>query len=130
MDCFVEFPGYEQASETLAFVNRGLIDGQPAKIGARYIQADMSSQDELLKAMFPRAKCVKWEDGLPVILPKTDAWSTGFTGFITEEELFLTIRHAEAPQRSPFISRCLQRPYDFMISTLNKVRTPAYSCCH
>ncbi|KAI5293992.1 hypothetical protein KEM52_004898 [Ascosphaera acerosa] len=122
MDCFIEFASTADAHATLAWINGTFENGQPTRLGNRYVQAEMSSQSELMRAMFPRAKCVRWEGGVPVVVPRSEGeiWSTGFTGFLTEEELFSTIRHAESPLRSPFISRCPRRPYEFMISTLQK----------
>ena len=98
MDCFVEFLTHEDAYNTYDYVNGGL-PAHPPRLGSRTVYADMSSQDELLKALFPRAKCVIWPNGIPEVLPNTDPYSTGFQGLFTEEELFCVVRHAEQPRR-------------------------------
>jgi hypothetical protein len=98
MDCFVEFASVADAEVSLRKLNDGL-PGNPPRLGSRFVYVDMSSQDELLKALFPSAKCVNWRDGIPVVMENTDDWSTGFDGFINAEELFMITRHAEFPRR-------------------------------
>lgn len=96
MDCFVEFPTHEQAQETVSWLMMDH-EGKLPRIGRLEIQVEKSSQDELLKQLFPRSKCTRWEHGMPVVTERNDEWSTGFTEFITEEELFLMVRHAKSP---------------------------------
>jgi hypothetical protein len=98
MDCFVEFASVGDAQVAMRKVNDGL-PGNPPRLGSRFVYVDMSSQDELLKALFPSAKCVQWRNGVPTVLENKDPWSTGFDGFMNEEELFMMIRHAEFPRR-------------------------------
>ena len=63
------------------------------------ITVEASSQDELMKDMFPRAKCVCWKNGEPIIVGNDDPYSTGFAGYFTNEEMVGLVRHAEHPQR-------------------------------
>ncbi|KAI5284038.1 hypothetical protein KEM54_001630, partial [Ascosphaera aggregata] len=114
MDCFVEFADVSDAQETLACINRNIENGQPVKLGTRHVHAEMSSQCEMMREMFPRAKCVDWKEGVPRVMRKKEGerWSTGFTGFVTEEEMFLTIRHAESPSRYPWYATTLYRVKD------------------
>lgn len=54
-----------------------------------------------MKTLFPRAKCIKWEGGRPVEVPKhpQEQDLSGFVGFMTDEELFCVGRHAREPHR-------------------------------
>ncbi|KAJ5825254.1 hypothetical protein N7474_002392 [Penicillium riverlandense] len=120
MDCFVEFDTVAAASETVTRINRVHEMGRSPRMGNRHVEVAMSSQDELLKALFPRAKCMKWVDGQPVLQENKDWWSNGFQGFFTDEEMFCVLRHAEVPQRSSFACKVPQRTYESIISTLWK----------
>lgn len=113
MDCFVEFASTEDAEETANRINRIYECGRAPRLGNRHVEVEISNQEDLLKDLFPRAKCISWENGTPKAVENTDRYSTGFTGFFTSEEIIGAIRHAEMPQRvSPsadFVSkqRCL-----------------------
>lgn len=98
MDCYVEFVTAADAKETLEWLNRGL-PAVPPRLGDRHIDIEMSSQDELLKDLFPRAKCIKWSNGRPILVPNTDPYSVGFQSFLTAEEIFCMVRNAEQPRR-------------------------------
>lgn len=146
MDCYVELETPQDVQDTVFRINRVQELGRPPRLGARHVDVEISSQDVLLKELFPRAKCVVWRDGRPQVMPNTDPYSTGFQGFFTGEEIVGMVRHAETPQRvsitlllqydtgiiwdiaessyspqSPFASKCPQRTYECMISTLYKV---------
>jgi hypothetical protein len=99
MECYVEFLTVADALATFSRLNHFQEGGRYPRIGNRHVIIEMSSQDALLKDMFPRAKCVIWESGLPRVTPNTDSYSTGFQGFLTSEELLGVIRHAENPHR-------------------------------
>jgi hypothetical protein len=99
MDCFIEFLSVHDARAMIKKFDRMQEDGRPAKIGLRAVEYELSTQRELQKSLFPRAKCVDWTGGSPKILPCTDPWSTGFQGFVTREEMHQLVRHAEVPAR-------------------------------
>ncbi|OGM48325.1 hypothetical protein ABOM_003478 [Aspergillus bombycis] len=120
MDCFVETETQEAAQRTVDRINSIYETGRAPRLGLRRVDVEYSNQDALLKDLFPRAKCISWEDGMPIELPNTDPYSTGFSGFITSEEIVGAIRHAEIPHRSPFSVKCPQRTYESTISTLYK----------
>ncbi|GAQ45660.1 similar to An12g08390 [Aspergillus niger] len=120
MDCFVEFASTEDAEETANRINRIYECGRAPRLGNRHVEVEISNQEDLLKDLFPRAKCISWENGTPKAVENTDRYSTGFTGFFTSEEIIGAIRHAEMPQRSPFGAKCPQRTYESTISTLYK----------
>ncbi|KAL8778570.1 MAG: hypothetical protein Q9194_001925 [Teloschistes cf. exilis] len=112
-DCFVEFFSYGDA---LASFNRCLARGQNLRMGDRVVTVAMSSQDDLMKEMFPKAKNCTWRDGRPIITESADPYNSGFKSFLTNEELLQMATHADKPHR-----KCLQRPFECMISTLAKV---------
>ncbi|KAJ5092588.1 hypothetical protein NUU61_007458 [Penicillium alfredii] len=120
MDCYVEFVTLNDARDTVTRINRSAEYGRLPRMGSRHVEVTLSSQDELMQALFPRAKCIKWVNGKPLEQENTDWWSTGFNGFLTDEELFCVFHHAEAPQRSPFAVKVPQRTYESMISTIWK----------
>lgn len=103
MDCYVEFVTIADAKETLEWLNRGLPAVFP-KLGDRRIDIELSSQDELLKVLFPRAKCITWTNGRPVLMPNDDPYSVGFQSFLTAEEIFCMIRNAEMPKRVSYLN--------------------------
>ncbi|KAI2245529.1 hypothetical protein LOZ11_005666 [Ophidiomyces ophidiicola] len=119
MDCYVEFLTSADAKETLEWFNRGL-PSSPPHLGDRVVDVEISSQDELLKDLFPRANCILWKNGRPILTPNNDPYSVGFKGFLTTEEIYCMIRNAEMPRRAPFASKCPQRTYESLASTLYK----------
>ncbi|CAG8890419.1 unnamed protein product [Penicillium egyptiacum] len=120
MDCYVEFPTKKDAEDTVGRINRAYDAGSAPRMGSRHVDIELSTPAKLLKAAFPRAKCISWEGGQPVQLVNKDSWSTGFDGFLTDEELFCLTRHAEQPHRSAFASKVPQRCYESFITTLWK----------
>ncbi|KAJ5699080.1 hypothetical protein N7462_001085 [Penicillium macrosclerotiorum] len=122
MNCFVEFTSRQAAREAVDRIHRTNDAGQGARMANRHVDVVLSSQDELLRAMFPKAKCIKWIGGRPVQVPKhpDEGWSTGFVGFLTDEELFCVLRHAKEPHRSAFATKVPQRTYESITSTIWK----------
>ncbi|KAL2820019.1 hypothetical protein BJX63DRAFT_444974 [Aspergillus granulosus] len=120
MDCYVEFQTQSDAKDTVIRINRIYETGRAPRLGNRHVDVELTDQNELLKDLFPRAKCIVWRGGMPYLMPNNDPYCTGFTGFFTREEIILAIRHAEIPHRSPFQEKCPQRCYESTISTLYK----------
>ncbi|QQK44383.1 Nucleotide-binding, alpha-beta plait [Penicillium digitatum] len=120
MDCYVEFPTKEDAEDTVNRINHAYDAGSMPRMGSRHVDIELSTPAKLLKAAFPRAKCISWENGIPVQLVNKDSWSTGFDGFLTDEELFCLVRLAEQPHRSAFASKVPQRCYESFITTIWK----------
>ncbi|KAJ5595544.1 Nucleotide-binding alpha-beta plait [Penicillium hispanicum] len=122
MDCYVEFSSHGDAVEAVRRAYHNLDIGQSPRLGVRHVDVSLSSQDELMKALFPLAKRIQWVGGRPILAPspEDEPWSTGFTGFLTEEELFCTLRHAEQPHRSAYSTKVPQRTYESIISTISK----------
>ena len=120
MDCYVELESIADAQQVVRRHENAIQSRRNPRLGVRHIIMEVSSQDELLAQMFPRAKSLQWFGGIPLVLPKTDPYSSGFNGFFTNEEMVGLARHSEVPSRSPFSTKCLQRTYECMISTLYK----------
>ena len=99
MDCYVEFETPNDAKAAVDRVNKIQETGRPPRLGNRHVDVEVSSQDALLKDLFPRAKCIKWQDGMPILLENHDPYSSGFSGFLTSEEIVGCLRHAELPHR-------------------------------
>ena len=104
MDCYVEFFSYGDAQAAL---NKCLVRGSQLRLGDRVVDVSLSSQDELLRELFPRAKNCMWQNGRPKILESNEPYNTGFKTFITNEELLQLVSHAEKPHRvsSSFLIR-------------------------
>ncbi|OAL24296.1 hypothetical protein AYO22_05672 [Fonsecaea multimorphosa] len=122
MDCYVEIVAPEIAARDWehAFDPKQM---RIPKIGQRNVEVTLSNQSELMKDMFPRANCIHFKAdqfGAPVLVPNRDIFSSGYKGFMTNEELTCIVRHAEYPQR--FANRSMQRTFESMISTLYKTQ--------
>ncbi|KAI9760583.1 MAG: Arp complex subunit [Chaenotheca gracillima] len=120
LECFVEFVSHGDAMIALTRFERARDAGRHPRIGNRHANVELSSQEELMASLFPRAKCVDWEGQHPRVYETTEPFNSGFKTFITSEELVMTVRHAETPARSPFATKCPQRVFESMISTLMK----------
>ena len=75
---------------------------QGPRMGNRYVDVVLSSQEALMKALFPRANRIEWINGRPVqVAPPPDEKypPPEFVGFLTDEELFCVARHAREPNR-------------------------------
>jgi hypothetical protein len=99
MDCYVEFKSQTDAKDTVIRINRIYETGQAPRLGNRHVDVELTDQNELLKDLFPHAKCIVWRGGVPYRVPNDDPYCSGFVGFFTGEEIILAIRHAEIPNR-------------------------------
>lgn len=117
-DCYVEFASDIDAEEAIQRIQNQHDGHQGPRMGNRLIEVTMSSPDALMKAVFPLTKGIKWERGRPVqVLKREDEfWSTGFDGFLTDEELFCTARHAREPNR---VRACVPSNCQGQVSMLN-----------
>ncbi len=101
MDAYVETITQEIAAQAWEH-GFGLARMRHPKLGQRHVTVELSDQAELMKDLFPRARCVAWnneEFGTPHIVQTNDIYISGFKGFFTAEEMNGVIRHAEYPQR-------------------------------
>lgn len=101
LDCYVEFINF---GEAVGAVNRFEINrtgGRGGRLGQRHVEVELSSQEALMKDLFPKAKNVIWHSRGPEIIPHdaNDPYNSGFQGFVSKEELVMLVKHVEAPQR-------------------------------
>ena len=97
MDCYVELlstPDARASSNSLNLRPRHMF-----RINDRVVDVVTSSQAELLRELFPKAKSVSWEGGVPTIQEAKELYNTGFKTFVSAEEMGLLVRHAEQPHR-------------------------------
>jgi len=107
LDCYVEFTNFDEAVSAVNRFETNRTGGRGGRLGQRHVEVELSSQDLLMKELFPKAKNVMWSGGRPNIIPKdpNDIYSSGFQGFVSKEEVVMMVKHVEAPQRvsSPVI---------------------------
>ncbi|KAK2075490.1 hypothetical protein P8C59_009613 [Phyllachora maydis] len=121
-DAFVEFMTLDDAVKAVNRYRESNRNLRPVRIGKRPIEMTLSSMDELMANLFPRATGVKWVNGRVTIPPKKHSMPHGdFKGFITAEEMTMLVKHVEDPQRTPFSQHCPQRAFECMISTVVKL---------
>lgn len=120
MDVYVELDTFDEAKAAIAGFQQRCSNNRHPRIGDRHVDMELSSQEALMKELFPRAKCVNWSGQVPHVYASTEAFNSGFQGFVTSEEMVMITKHAETPQRSPFALRCVNRTYETMISIMHK----------
>ncbi|KAH9905326.1 hypothetical protein F4778DRAFT_779668 [Xylariomycetidae sp. FL2044] len=122
-DIFVEL---ETPADAVSFINRFnpiAPRGRTAKLGDRPVEIQISSQQELMGAVLPSARGVRWLSGPPFVDLTTNSefgWEN-FTGFTTKEELNVLCKHSITKPGYE------ERPYECLISTITKF--PWY-CAH
>lgn len=121
-DCYIEFPT-DAAAAAIFNSRKNWIQDNAAhrRIGVRNAVITISSQKELMEELFPKAKCVTWHGQEPNITYPEDEYTSGFAGFLTSEELVMTAKWANEPQKSKYTGNHPQRPYESMITILFKV---------
>ena len=96
MDCYVEFFSVGDAQ---AAVNAKTRAGSIYKLGDRTPIIEMATQDELLAKLFPKAKNIEWDGGVPRVLAPDEPYNSGFKSFVTGEEMVMLSKQAEFPAR-------------------------------
>jgi RNA recognition motif-containing protein len=101
MRCFVEFEDHKSAQATVDHLNASCDPHVGPRMANRHVDVSISSQKELMEALFPMAKCLVWANDRFVSrgTRPDEWWSAGFNGFLTDEELFCVLRHAKEPHR-------------------------------
>ncbi|RMY58041.1 hypothetical protein D0865_02824, partial [Hortaea werneckii] len=125
MDAFVELENDAEARSVINHFQKRIEQGRQPRLGDRAVNVDLSSQEELMSELFPRAKNVMWDGASPVVSDHKNYYypsvaSTGFAGFLQPEEVVMVTKHVETPHRSPYAARALVRVYESWISTLHK----------
>lgn len=93
-DCYIEFETLDAAGAESA-----RLQSARRLVGIRRARIHLSSQEELMTELFPKAQCVQWHGCQPVVQENRDAVLRGFKGFVTGEEMHATARIAENPSR-------------------------------
>ncbi|OAA35768.1 RNA recognition motif domain protein [Metarhizium rileyi] len=121
MDAYVEFVTLDDANRAVEKHQHHLLSGRVSRLGDRPVEVELSSQESLMKDLFPLARGIVWNGASPQFKPfnPSEPWE-GFKGFVSEEEMIMLVKHVEVPHRSPFSKDCPQRPYECLISTLKK----------
>jgi hypothetical protein len=101
LDCYVEFINFDEAVAAVNRFETNRTGGRSGRLGQRHVDVELSSQEHLLKDLFPKAKNVKWNGSKPIILSTNakDMFNSGFQGFVSREELVMLVKHVESPQR-------------------------------
>ncbi|KAG8412601.1 hypothetical protein J3458_014311 [Metarhizium acridum] len=121
MDAYVEFVTLDDANKAVEKHQQNILSGRVSRLGDRPVEVELSSQESLMKDLFPLAKGIIWNGASPQFKPlnPNEPWEN-FKGFVSEEEMIMLVKHVEVPHRSPFSKDCPQRPYECLISTLKK----------
>ena len=104
MDAFIELARISEATYVVSQFQRRLLTGRAPKVGNREVEVELSSQEELMAELFPRAKNVRWVGAEPVITDIVESYypgttATGFNGFLQDEEVVMAVKHADTPHR-------------------------------
>ncbi|KAI0862882.1 hypothetical protein F4860DRAFT_522847 [Xylaria cubensis] len=121
-DAYCELSSLNAAIELVERFKRGADNGRTGRLGNRIVEVELSSQTNLMLALFPSTlNGVTWIGPNPQIVTGSMWPWENFKGFFTEEEMVMLSKHVENPQRSLFAKICPERPYECMISTLRKI---------
>ncbi|KAK6511965.1 hypothetical protein TWF481_000864 [Arthrobotrys musiformis] len=116
MDCFLEFPTVGAAER---FIQRRCNNNRRCILGGRHISLELVRQGELMRWLFPKVRGATWGDNGGLVLGDWTALSATVE-IISREELVMILGHARTPHRSPFSRKCLQRPYESLMSVVTK----------
>jgi len=103
-DAWVEVKSGREAVFVFNQFDKRTKAGRSAKIGDREVDISMSSQADFMAELFPRAKHVQWYGAVPQVDDGREEYypgvaSTGFVGFLQDEELTFMGKFAETPAR-------------------------------
>ncbi|KAI0447193.1 hypothetical protein F4803DRAFT_558879 [Xylaria telfairii] len=128
-DAYCELSSLNAAIELVDKFKRGAENGRTGRLGSRIVDVELSSQTNLMLALFPSTiNGVTWIGPNPHVVTGSEHPWEDFKGFFSEEEMIMLTKHVENPQRSLFAKICPERPYECMISTLRKI--PWYKAEH
>lgn len=100
LDCYVEFHSEKDAREVLHRIKKLSDSGRDPRMGKFVLDITLSSQDALLKAIFPKAKGIEWVKGWPrERANRSQESSVQFDGFLSDEELRFLVRFANEAER-------------------------------
>lgn len=103
-DAFIEVTRQQEAVTIVNSFTRRLMAGRQLRIGERLVDVELSSQEELMHHLFPRAKFVTWNGSVPTINFDGDTYfvgqpAIGFDGFVGSEEMVMLVKFADMPSR-------------------------------
>lgn len=99
-EAFVEFLTQQDAIRAVDRIN-SKSRSSGLKLGDRRVTIELSSQDELLGRLFPKAKNITWSNGIPNFTRDPRLFTVGhFRSFISEEELGNLHRAASGEDRA------------------------------
>lgn len=106
MEVYVEFVSIQEAVAAVERYHIQQRNGKAGRIGDRYVEMEVVGHESLMRDLFSKATDVRWHGSEPEILPidPSHGYSTGFKGFVTEEELTMLVKAVEHPQRVSLIS--------------------------
>lgn len=100
MDAYVEFMTLDDANKAVEKHHHHIMNGRVSRLGDRPVDVELSSQESLMKDLFPLAKGVTWHGMTPKFNhPKLDEPWENFKGFVSEEEMVMLVKHVEVPHR-------------------------------
>ncbi|KAI1263381.1 hypothetical protein F5Y18DRAFT_127090 [Xylariaceae sp. FL1019] len=118
MDAYVEMPEH-QARVLMYRIEQKRASGRALFLGRRPVNITLSTQAQLMKALFPHAH-VDWHGAKPYVI-RNSPWSfQNFKCFFTDEEMVMLAKHTN-PTQSSFAKLCPERVYECMISTIRKL---------
>ncbi|MCJ1390316.1 hypothetical protein MMC18_003174 [Xylographa bjoerkii] len=121
MDAYVEFFSHADAQAAVSKFMRGRMEQDRSfRMMDRHVKVELSSQEALMRDLFPKAKNVRWNGQIPIIVPSDDPFNSGFKSFLSGEELHTLTKLVDSSNGPMFCRQCPSRPYENMISTLHK----------
>ena len=88
MDAYVEFFTHADAQAAVSRFMRGRMEQDRSfRMMDRHVKVELSSQEALMRDLFPKAKNIRWNGQIPIIVPPDGPFNSGFKSFLSGEEL-------------------------------------------
>ena len=88
MDAYVEFFSHADAQAAVSKFMKGRMEQDRSfRMMDRHVKVELSSQEALMRDLFPKAKNVRWKGQIPIIVSSDDPFNSGFKSFLSGEEL-------------------------------------------
>ncbi|KAF2762435.1 hypothetical protein EJ05DRAFT_495318 [Pseudovirgaria hyperparasitica] len=119
-EVLVELQSDEEAQNVAKSLERySRRTGKARMCGNRVTSIEVVGQEELMALLFPKAKCCGWIGQYAHVRDPSEHESA-FEGFMNTEELRQIVMHAQKPGKGQFGKNAPQRPYEALISVLQK----------